>query len=187
MRYGQIRIIAGKWRSRKLAVPARTRPPQNVLRETLFNVLQPQLARARCLDLYAGSGSLGLEALSRNAQSVVFVEKSKQAASILATNIRALGAEESTQIVQQPTHSYLTRNTAKQFELIFADPPYADAASDRWWDDLLDATRPLLGLGALLCCESPQAIVAPLNWAIVRTCQRGSAHWTILKKESASA
>ncbi len=91
---GRLRIVAGKWRSRLLPVAdvAGLRPTSERLRETLFNWLAPTIAGARCLDLYAGTGALGFEALSRGAGSVEFVENSKLAVQTLRASISALGA-----------------------------------------------------------------------------------------------
>ena len=90
-----MRIIAGRFRSRVLAAPAGmdTRPTSDRLRETLFNVLAPRLEGAAFLDLYAGSGAVGLEALSRGAQPVVFVERAPAALKALRANLARLGVE----------------------------------------------------------------------------------------------
>ncbi len=180
MRYGQIRIIAGQWRSRKLRVPAKTRPPQNALRESLFAILQPHLDAARCLDLYAGSGSLGLEALSRGAKSVAFVEKSRIATKILNANIDELDAKSQTTVILQDVHNFVSRTAGQQFEIIFADPPYSDAIYDKWWANLLGATRKLIYDNGFFCCESPRVMSAPSGWSIKRATRRGTAHLTIL-------
>jgi len=93
---GRLRIIGGRWRGRRLHFPAVAglRPTPDRVRETLFNWLAAPLPGARCLDLYAGSGALGLEALSRGAAAVTFVEKTAVAARALVEHLRALGGEE---------------------------------------------------------------------------------------------
>ena len=101
------------------------RPTPERIRETLFNWLAPTVSGARCLDLFAGSGALGIEALSRGARSVVFVEKSRRAADAIRAACAALGAEgASVQAVDAFT--YLRGNCSVPFDLVFLDPPYAD-------------------------------------------------------------
>ena len=91
---GRLRIIAGKWRSRKLAFPAQhdLRPTPDRVRETLFNWLQADIPGSCCLDMFAGSGALGFEAASRGAREVVMIEHSRDAAAALAGNIKLLDA-----------------------------------------------------------------------------------------------
>lgn len=124
MKNNLLRIIGGEWRSRKLKfadVPG-LRPTPDRVRETLFNWLQMQIPGARCLDLFAGSGALGLEALSRGAGEVVMVEKHPAAARALRDNIALLGAQNAV-LVQDDAFRYLQRET-QGFDLIFLDPPF---------------------------------------------------------------
>ena len=117
-----MRIVAGKWRSRVLdvaAVPG-LRPTSERIRETLFNWLAPALAGARCLDLFAGTGALGLEALSRGAAEVVFVENSAVAAKVLRANVRELGATGA--IVHQTDGlQFLKSPDPGSFDIVFLD------------------------------------------------------------------
>lgn len=121
---GRIRIVGGKWRGRRLRVldlPG-LRPSTDRARETLFNWLAPQLEGARCLDLFAGCGALGLEALSRGAASVTLVEKNKQAAELLrmqATNMAANAF-----IEQADALVFLRQSSGERFDIVFLDPPY---------------------------------------------------------------
>jgi len=121
----RLRIIGGAWRGRKLAFPdgAGLRPTPDRVRETLFNWLTPILPGARCLDLFAGSGALGLEALSRGAAQVVLVDRDARVITQLREHIatlKAQGAEliqaDALQLLQHPTH--------EKFDIIFLDPPY---------------------------------------------------------------
>ena len=124
-RPGRLRIVAGKWRSRLLDiadVPG-LRPTSQRIRETLFNWLMPAIHGARCLDLFAGTGALGLEALSRGARSVVFIEKSATAVATLRKNCQALGADGAV-IRQTDAVDYLRRNTEDSFDVVFLDPPF---------------------------------------------------------------
>ncbi|MBO0614379.1 MAG: rRNA ((966)-N(2))-methyltransferase RsmD [Pseudomonadota bacterium] len=124
MKNNLLRIIGGEWRSRKLrfADVAGLRPTPDRVRETLFNWLQTQVPGARCLDLFAGSGALGLEALSRGAGEVVMVEKHPAAARLLRENITLLGAQNAL-LLHDDAFRYLQRETVG-FDLIFLDPPF---------------------------------------------------------------
>jgi 16S rRNA (guanine966-N2)-methyltransferase len=123
-----MRIIAGTFRSRTLDAPAGlgTRPTSDRLRETLFNVLAPRIAQAAFLDLYAGSGAVGLEALSRGAQSVVFVERAPVALKAMRANLTKLGLTSGFDIESGSASAYLRRtpNKAEGFDIVFLDPPY---------------------------------------------------------------
>jgi len=123
---GRLRIVAGNWRSRLLEiadVPG-LRPTSERVRETLFNWLAPRIEGARCLDLFAGTGALGLEALSRGATSVVFVESSRRAAKALEQNARALDAPGAL-IRHGDALEYLKTAEPDSFDIVFLDPPFA--------------------------------------------------------------
>ena len=127
---GRLRIVAGKWRSRLLPVADAQglRPTSERIRETLFNWLAPRIEGARCLDLFAGTGALGLEALSRGASSVVFVERSDVACENLRSSIRLLGADGAT-LLQRDALQYLASHDLPKFDVVFLDPPFADNAT----------------------------------------------------------
>ncbi|MGC2460702.1 MAG: 16S rRNA (guanine(966)-N(2))-methyltransferase RsmD [Steroidobacteraceae bacterium] len=130
----QLRIIAGRWRGKRFRFPELDiRPTPDRVRETLFNWLQTRIEGAHCLDLYAGSGALGLEALSRGAASVVFVEHQRAAANALQRLLREWQAIGATVVCDEAQH-YLAANRAlgaqsthggRGFDLVFLDPPYA--------------------------------------------------------------
>lgn len=126
-----MRIIAGKYRGRTLRGPTsfQTRPTSDRLRESLFNILAPRIEGARFLDLCAGTGAVGIEALSRGAAQVVFVDQSRKMCGLIEANLRALnGAEEAREIVTAEAFAYLRRYVRKagpRFDIIFFDPPYA--------------------------------------------------------------
>lgn len=128
-----MRIIAGELRSRTLRAPAglATRPTSDRLRETLFNVLAPRIERARFLDLYAGSGAVGIEALSRGAARVVFVERAGLALKVLRENLSRLGLTSGFEVQSESVASFLRgpRSGAAEFEVVFLDPPY-DAGAE---------------------------------------------------------
>ena len=124
---GRLRIVAGNWRSRLLdvaEVPG-LRPTSQRIRETLFNWLATRLPGARCLDLFAGTGALGLEALSRGAREVVFVERAALAVTTLEKNTAALEAVGAT-VLQMDAEIYLSRDHGAGFDIVFLDPPFGD-------------------------------------------------------------
>ncbi len=122
----EVRIIGGRHRGRKLPVPpeAGLRPSGDRVRETLFNWLQPVITGARCLDLFAGSGALGLEAASREAESVVMVDRSGAVARQLRSNIESLGLRE-VAVIQAGLPEWLMHYpAANRFDIAFLDPPF---------------------------------------------------------------
>jgi 16S rRNA (guanine(966)-N(2))-methyltransferase RsmD len=126
-----MRVIAGKFRSRLLTAPPGldTRPTSDRLRETLFNVLAPRIEGAAFLDLYAGSGANGIEALSRGASQVVFVEKAAPAVAAIRANLQTLGIREGYQLETRSAAASVKRleEQGRHFDLIFLDPPYQAA------------------------------------------------------------
>jgi 16S rRNA (guanine966-N2)-methyltransferase len=131
-----LRIIAGEWRSRKLPFidTLGLRPTPDRVRETLFNWLQADIRNASCLDLYAGSGALGLEALSRGAREVVFVEKNAACANQLKKNLEILKANST--VLHTDALGYLgnfnhSDASGKNFDVIFLDPPYRQGLLDK--------------------------------------------------------
>jgi 16S rRNA (guanine(966)-N(2))-methyltransferase RsmD len=148
-----VRIIAGKYRGRRLKSPPslKTRPTSDRLRETLFNILAPWIAGARFLDLCAGSGAVGIEALSRGAAHITFVDQSRRMCALIEANLDELGVDEDEgEVVCVEASSFLRRRAKKEmdsFDLIFFDPPYE---SD--YETVLER----LGLrdGALLASEA---------------------------------
>jgi 16S rRNA (guanine966-N2)-methyltransferase len=120
----QLRIIGGEWRGRKLRFPdvEGLRPTTDRVRETLFNWLAPVIHGARCLDLFAGSGALGLEALSRGAAEVIFVDSDRRAVQSLRENL-ALLKDERGSVVQADALSFL-RAGPRTFDVVFLDPPF---------------------------------------------------------------
>jgi len=123
-----MRVIAGKFRSRRLAMPAgiQTRPTSDRLRETLFNVLGTSVEDSDWLDLFAGSGAIGIEALSRGARSVHFVESSGRAVRVIQANLRALGINEGFAITERNVAAALRHldERAEPYDFCFLDPPY---------------------------------------------------------------
>jgi 16S rRNA (guanine966-N2)-methyltransferase len=127
-----MRIVAGRWRGRRISAPTGSlvRPTLDSVREAWMSILQLDLPGARVIDLYAGSGALGLEALSRGAVSADFVEKDPKSVRALQENIEALGARELATIHRKSALPFVMGLAALDYDVAFADPPYAtgDAA-----------------------------------------------------------
>ena len=126
-----MRVIAGKYRGRKLKSPPsiQTRPTSDRLRETLFNILALRTEGTRFLDLCAGTGAVGIEALSRGAARVVFVDRSRKVSALIAANIESLEVTDATEIATVEALEFLRRHIkhqAEPFDVIFFDPPYAE-------------------------------------------------------------
>lgn len=123
-----MRIIAGRFKRRTIKAPKgmQTRPTSDKLREALFSILGPEACtNARVLDLFAGTGALGLEAMSRGAASAVFVEQNRKTAAIIRDNIAALGIAEACRVIcQDATKSLRFLSGTPPFDLVFLDPPY---------------------------------------------------------------
>lgn len=133
---GSVRIIGGSWRGRRIGIveAADLRPTPDRVRETLFNWLSPVITGARCLDLYAGTGVLGLEALSRGAASCWFVECNREAAAAIETALRMLGppgshpGNDASRVLEADAGAWLARSAPASFDIVFLDPPYAAGA-----------------------------------------------------------
>ncbi|HEX5433889.1 MAG TPA: 16S rRNA (guanine(966)-N(2))-methyltransferase RsmD [Candidatus Angelobacter sp.] len=123
-----MRVIAGKYRSRRLAAPEgmETRPTSDRLRETLFNVVAPSVADSVWLDLFAGSGAVGIEALSRGGRTAYFVEAAPRAARTIRDNLATLGIEEGFEVIERDTATALRMldSQAVACDFCFLDPPY---------------------------------------------------------------
>ena len=179
---GRLRIVAGNWRSRLLEiadVPG-LRPTSARIRETLFNWLTPTIHGTRCLDLYAGTGALGLEALSRGAAETVFVEKSRTAVATLEKNIQTLGA--TTAIVHSgDALRYLRGEHRGQFDIVFLDPPFAaDMLGELC--RLLDKAS-VLARGAQVYIEEDRSrpeVALPDGWQVAKSKQAGNVRYSLV-------
>lgn len=155
----ELRIIGGRWRGRKLRFPAAEglRPTPDRVRETLFNWLAPVIHGGRCLDLFAGSGALGLEALSRGAAAAVFVERAPAVARHLRETAALLGAE-GAEVVQADADEFLA-GPAQPFDAVFLDPPFGEDRVPAALDRLVAGGW--LRSGARVYVEQPAARGAP--------------------------
>lgn len=176
---GQIRIIAGKWRGRKLPVleAAGLRPTGDRIRETLFNWLQQEVAGAHCLDLFAGSGALGFEALSRGAASVMMVDNNRQVTQQLQAVAQQLQASD-LKIVQG---DYQTLKTGQRFDIIFIDPPFADNLAQSALEFL--QAKQLLQDKALIYVETDNntALTLPQNYQVIHDKTSGDVRYLLLQ------
>lgn len=155
-----MRVIAGTLRRRTLEAPAGlgTRPTSDRLRETLFNVLAPRMDGARFLDLYAGSGAVGIEAASRGAESVVVVERAESALKVLRANLERLGLRSAVRVEAVSVGAFLRRvrpdSSTMHFDVVFLDPPYEAAEEYAMAMGLLGgAASGLLAEGAVVIAE----------------------------------
>jgi 16S rRNA (guanine966-N2)-methyltransferase len=133
-----VRIVAGRWRGRRLVTPKgdAVRPTADRVREAWMSIIQPALPGARVLDLFAGSGALGLEAISRGAQHADLVERAPLSLRAIATNIDSLGAAEQVAVHRADALRFVTDLGAHAYDVAFADPPYdlglATAIAEAW-------------------------------------------------------
>ena len=174
-----VRIIGGVWRSRLIEFPdaADLRPTPDRVRETLFNWLGQDLTGMACLDLFAGSGALGFEALSRGAASVVMVEKHPAALHALRENARKLGAANLT-LVRGDALEF-AGGARSRFDVVFVDPPYRAGTQVA----VLGVVRGLLAEGGRVYVESDTAFEAPRGWTIFRRARAGNVHFHLLARE----
>lgn len=175
---GSVRIVGGRWRGTRLPVPEHPglRPTSDRVRETLFNWLMPVLPGARVLDLFAGSGALGLEAVSRGAAQATLVERAPDLAATLRGHVQRLDAHDRVRVVEDDAVRWLAAATESAFDIVFVDPPFADGL----WGAVLPALLPHLAPTAWVYVESPPAVSPPVpaGWNLhrqVRTAQARAA------------
>jgi 16S rRNA (guanine966-N2)-methyltransferase len=173
-----VRIIGGAWRSRIVAFPALPglRPTPDRVRETVFNWLGQDLTGKRCLDLFAGSGALGFEALSRGAAEVVLVEHSRAAAAALRENAARFGGRGFRVVVGDALH-FLRDPGAGRFDVVFVDPPYGSGLGAA----VLPRLRGVLARGAAVYVESDQPLDAGHPWRTRKQGRAGAVHYGLLE------
>jgi len=179
----RLRIIAGSWRGRRLAFAplAGLRPTPDRVRETLFNWLAPVIRGARCLDLFAGSGALGLEAASRGAAEVVLVDSNPGVIAVLREQVRLLDATQ-VQVIEADAEAFL-RGAAQPFDIVFLDPPFGEQR-------LAAAMRQLESGGwlaeeAVVYIEaerSLQELPLPVNWKLQRSKAAGRVGYHLARR-----
>jgi 16S rRNA (guanine966-N2)-methyltransferase len=179
----QVRIIAGTWRGRRLSfvpVPG-LRPTPDRVRETLFNWLAPVIRGARCLDLYAGSGALGLEAASRGAAEVVLVDNDPQVAATLEAQRELLGAHQ-VRVVQAEVLQWLS-GSASPFDIVFIDPPFRRQLLPPCIQKL--ESRDWLSDHARIYIEAEQGPLPQLpgNWELLRSKTAGQVGYHLAGRD----
>ena len=186
---GELRIIGGDWRSRKLRFPEAggVRPTPARTRETLFNWLTHHLPGSRCLDLFAGSGALGLEALSRGAGPTVFVDHTPELAQALRSNLRLLKSDKG-EVVCQNIDTYLAQPPAKPFDILFMDPPFRQGWLEKLFPMIADNgwVKP----GGWIYAEHESDIptpTAPANWILHRQKTAGQVTYCLFRVEGSEA
>jgi 16S rRNA (guanine966-N2)-methyltransferase len=179
---GQLRIIGGRWRGRRIELPARAgiRPTGDRVRETLFNWLDPILEGARCLDLFAGSGALGLEALSRGAGEIVFVERDSVAVAQLRDNLEKLDCDGAS-VVAADAMRFL-RGAPRPFDIVWLDPPFGKfdlsllcTLLERGW--LADGARIYLELS-----RHDDLPELPAGWVVDRDKTAGQVRFALARR-----
>ena len=152
-----MRVITGTARGRKLKTPEGMdiRPTTDNVKESVFNIIQFDIEGRRVLDLFAGTGQLGIECLSRGAREVVFIDQSREAVKIIRENLKTCGF--TAPVLQQEALSYL--NTCGQFDLIFVDPPYDAGLYERGLEKVNSVDN--LSDGGIIVCESRRETPMP--------------------------
>jgi len=181
---GVLRIIAGKWRGRKIPFPdvESLRPTPDRIRETLFNWLQNEIGDSRCLDLFSGSGALGLEAASRGARHVDLIELDNQATRQLQENCQQLSAEQC-HVIKSTAQGFLTA-TVQQYDIVFIDPPFQ---AGLWTEiaDLLVKNKILVDNARIyLECPKKQDLPAlPLQWQLLKEKTAGDVRYCLFSNK----
>jgi 16S rRNA (guanine966-N2)-methyltransferase len=175
-----VRIVGGEWRSRLVRFPpdAQLRPTPDRVRETLFNWLGQRVDGLVALDLFAGSGALGFEALSRGAARVVMVEHDRRVAEGLRATARDLGAA-AAEVVVGDALDYLAR-TRERFDLAFVDPPYASGLAG----PALAALPARLAPGARVYVEGDHPPERPALWRVLREGRAGAVRYALFGFEA---
>lgn len=181
----QLRIIGGQWRGRKLSFPDVTglRPTGDRIRETLFNWLAPEIQGARCLDLFAGSGALGIEALSRGAAEALMIERDNKAAEQLRANLALLKSDRG-RILSEDALALLRKgNSGEAFNVVFIDPPFQLDL----WQQVIDALEAgnWLTEDATVYIESNRdaSYHPPINWQLHRDKHAGQVSYRLFYRE----
>ena len=178
-----MRVIGGQYRGRRLArPPAGVRATTDRLRESVFNVLGEKVVGSCWLELFAGSGAVGLEALSRGARHVVFNDKSAKATGLIRRNLTTCGLTRGFEIFQSDAFTVLNRLLDRHFDYIFVDPPYRFPRVPQ----LLEKVGHCLDLSnqPLVLLESfkKTLLPAPTGWRLLRTLKAGDSHLKLLQR-----
>ena len=180
-----MRVISGSARGKALeAVPGMdTRPTTDRVKESVFNILQFRVIGAAMLDLFAGTGQMGIEALSRGASRAVFVDQAPKAVAVIRRNIAAARVQPRAEIIQSTYQQALERLRGQQFDIIFLDPPYGGAVLNSALKavELFD----ILSMDGIIICESSaeDEIVCPDRLAVRKVYQYGTIRLTAMERK----
>lgn len=181
---GRVRIIGGRWRGTRLEVPAvdGLRPTSDRVRETLFNWLMPVLPGARVLDLFAGSGALGLEAVSRGAAQATLVERDRDLARALRGLALRLQGGEALTVVEADARQWLAGVPEAAFDIAFVDPPFAEGL----WEAVLPVLSSRLAVQAWLYVEAPAGAppLPPSGWQPHREGRTREVHYVLYRRSA---
>jgi 16S rRNA (guanine966-N2)-methyltransferase len=182
----RLRIVGGRWRGIRIDFPPieAIRPSPDRVRETLFNWLQTRVAGARCLDLFAGSGALGIEALSRGAAEVTFVDREPQVGRHITKTLQRLSATGAT--VQVEDAARFLGRAPRPFDVVFLDPPFASALLQAAFDQL---PKGWLADDAYIYVECPADVplpALPAGWIVYRSKQAGQVGYHLLRATAAT-
>jgi 16S rRNA (guanine966-N2)-methyltransferase len=184
-----MRVIAGQYRGMRLRSPKGrgTRPTADRVKESLFNRLGARVPEATVLDLFAGSGQLGIEALSRGARAAVFVEADRAARQALEANLAHTGCRERARVLGLDALAALERlaREGAVFDLVFADPPYRQG----WVARLLAAPslRSVVGPGGLVVVEHEAGLALPPGWRVVNRSRYGGTEVSLLEEDAVAS
>ncbi|HET8884376.1 MAG TPA: 16S rRNA (guanine(966)-N(2))-methyltransferase RsmD [Candidatus Saccharimonadales bacterium] len=178
-----IRIIGGYYGGQQIAAPKnrRTHPMSERIRNALFNSLASEITDAEVLDVFAGTGAIGLEALSRGAKSVTFVDRDRTAQRYLTRNVASIGVQEQSTIIRTTVSSWLGTKNPKLFDIIFADPPYYDVQFSTV-ERIFDLLKP----GGLMVLSHPGRGEVPTKTGVVVVDNRsyGNAYLTFYRRDA---
>jgi 16S rRNA (guanine(966)-N(2))-methyltransferase RsmD len=178
-----MRIVGGDWRGRKLETPKGddVRPTTDMVKESMFNIVQFEVAGARVLDLFCGTGQLGLEALSRGAERCVFVDTDRDSIELTRRNIEKCGASDRAEVTRGDAIAYLER--AKPFDIVLLDPPYGTGLLEKALNAII--TFDILTKDGIILCESradEQLSDAPPPYTRSREYRYGKIKLTTFRK-----
>ncbi|MEO8630638.1 MAG: 16S rRNA (guanine(966)-N(2))-methyltransferase RsmD [Betaproteobacteria bacterium] len=182
----RVRIVGGRWRSRWIEFPDADglRPTPDRVRETLFNWLGQDLTGCTCLDLFAGSGALGLEAASRGAREVIMVERDRRVAESLEASAASLQkdpAPGTIEVVRSDALEFLSRDR-RVYDVMFVDPPFGQwQARGSTITDVLSRLTTRLAAGARVYVEAPAMVALPPEWQVLKQSRAGAVYFQLLE------
>ncbi len=178
-----MRVISGRLRGKRLEMLKEdaVRPTTDKVKESIFNVIQFDVVGASFLDLFAGSGQIGIEALSRGAQKVTFVDESKRAIDVVRRNLASTKLLERAEVVQNKAISFL-RQTRERFDIAFLDPPYKTGILQK----ALDLVANVMSERGIIICEHPAEEILPVNiknFRVSKSYKYGKIMLTVYRRE----